>query len=465
MTKKGKQDNTGGRTLCQEEGSGKQAFPSLRNEERKIRGRSTDSRRRRPAEKTCQETCKDLRKSSERPAEIFSILRGIVRDFEKDIASASQFRKVLPETEFSWSLSRHRLFHFCKRACFLHYYLAQGGWDEYADPLVREVYSLKKLLPLHLHLSGIFEDSLSEALLRTRGISGPPVEKKKLLLGLLLRSLSRKASRAFPLRPCFSPDGGGTTDGRNAQSHWNLLEHFYGVRGFSTAEAVHNRITKELGAAWRAFGESALADEISSLAGNDFVFCARIADLRYGSCRIWIHPGTVWFRENKAFALRFDFSGGSPFPQDLHSGGSSSEAAAGRMGKATPPGRKEDQLEPVRHRADEDAEREKEAGEDAALFALYARERWKSSAAVSFRILRFFREGNASEIKEVRPCTGIGELIRTSVEDMLRPLREDGKFDIADFPPPEKEKLVLRCSVCRFRNVCRSIRDAAGEES
>ncbi len=400
-----------------------------------------------------------------------------MRDFEKDIASASRFRKVLPETEFSWSLSRHRLFHFCKRACFLHYYLAQGGWDVYADPLVREVYSLKKLLPLKLHLSGIFEDSLSEALLRTRGISGPPVEKKKLLLGLLLRSLSRKASGAFPGR-ADSSSGSGEEGGTGI--HWNLLEHFYGVRGFSTAEAVHRRIRESLGKAWRFLGASPLADELSGLTENDLLFCSRIAAFRYGSCRVWFHPGTVWFRKNTAFALRCDFPGaensaaprrrqasrscacsGSP-PCQEESAEQEKEHLLLKGGKKIPSGGKDTDTGMP-------AEEAENSSEDAALFALYAKERWKSESVV-FRILRFPGEGEGEEegecgvLEEVTPCTGIGEIIRDSVREMLRPLRKDGTFDIADFPPAEEHGDRTRCTFCRFRQICRKIRSAAAEQ-
>jgi len=47
--------------------------------------------------------------------------------------------------EFSWSTSRDRLFRQCKRAYYYHYYGSWGGWDENANPHVREAYILKNL--------------------------------------------------------------------------------------------------------------------------------------------------------------------------------------------------------------------------------------------------------------------------------------------------------------------------------
>ncbi|MBR2439873.1 MAG: hypothetical protein IKB25_06750 [Lentisphaeria bacterium] len=64
--------------------------------------------------------------------------------FRKEEISAAQAAFEVPPTPFSWSVSRHLLFHRCRRAYFLHYYFAQGGWDPYADPLYRFTWSAKK---------------------------------------------------------------------------------------------------------------------------------------------------------------------------------------------------------------------------------------------------------------------------------------------------------------------------------
>lgn len=63
-----------------------------------------------------------------------------MRDFRREVSAASDFSTEFPETEFSWSLTRHLRFLRCERAYFLHYYAAQGGWDGWADPVISAIY-------------------------------------------------------------------------------------------------------------------------------------------------------------------------------------------------------------------------------------------------------------------------------------------------------------------------------------
>ena len=67
-----------------------------------------------------------------------------MRDFRREVSAASDFSTEFPETEFSWSLTRHLRFLRCERAYFLHYYAAQGGWDGWADPVISAIYRGKK---------------------------------------------------------------------------------------------------------------------------------------------------------------------------------------------------------------------------------------------------------------------------------------------------------------------------------
>lgn len=72
-------------------------------------------------------------------------------DFEKFLLQASAFfpeeeRSGSYTGEFSWSYGKHSLFHFCRRAFYFHYILAQGGWDRYANALCRQAYKEKYLL-------------------------------------------------------------------------------------------------------------------------------------------------------------------------------------------------------------------------------------------------------------------------------------------------------------------------------
>ena len=61
-----------------------------------------------------------------------------MRDFEQEVINAAGPLPPIRTEEFSWSLARHYLFRFCRRAYFIRYYLAQGGWDAYSHTLARE---------------------------------------------------------------------------------------------------------------------------------------------------------------------------------------------------------------------------------------------------------------------------------------------------------------------------------------
>jgi len=49
------------------------------------------------------------------------------------------------DNQFSWSMSRHRVFSECPRQYFYRHYGSWGGWDEASDPRTRQIYVLKQL--------------------------------------------------------------------------------------------------------------------------------------------------------------------------------------------------------------------------------------------------------------------------------------------------------------------------------
>ena len=96
-----------------------------------------------------------------------------MRDFRREVSAASDFSTEFPETEFSWSLTRHLRFLRCERAYFLHYYAAQGGWDGWADPVISAIYRGKKA-KLYAEWLGELMDAAWKAVLdRVRFIPEP----------------------------------------------------------------------------------------------------------------------------------------------------------------------------------------------------------------------------------------------------------------------------------------------------
>ena len=93
--------------------------------------------------------------------------------FRKEELAAASVDFSVPPTPFSWSVSRHLLSHRCRRAYFLHYYLAQGGWDPYADSLLRFTWTAKKSLLYHEWVEHHLEEILRRAFDTLRNVPQP----------------------------------------------------------------------------------------------------------------------------------------------------------------------------------------------------------------------------------------------------------------------------------------------------
>lgn len=81
--------------------------------------------------------------------------------------------------EFSWSKSRHEKLSECQRAYYLHYYGSWGGWEETANPEVRQRYVLKKLSNRFSWAGSVVHETIKLALLGLR--AGRPVEPARLI--------------------------------------------------------------------------------------------------------------------------------------------------------------------------------------------------------------------------------------------------------------------------------------------
>ncbi len=95
-----------------------------------------------------------------------------MRNFRREEQTAASLERDLPAADFSWSLSRHILFRKCPFACFIHYYLTQGGWDPYADSLIRMAYREKQLRSYPVWLSREMHRAVGSALMDVRRLSG-----------------------------------------------------------------------------------------------------------------------------------------------------------------------------------------------------------------------------------------------------------------------------------------------------
>lgn len=81
--------------------------------------------------------------------------------------------------QFSWSVSRDRLFHSCRRAYYYNYYGSWGGWEAGADQKTRQLYILKNMTSLEMWGGSIVHDVIAEAL-RRRALKDTPIRTGEL---------------------------------------------------------------------------------------------------------------------------------------------------------------------------------------------------------------------------------------------------------------------------------------------
>jgi CRISPR/Cas system-associated exonuclease Cas4 (RecB family) len=83
------------------------------------------------------------------------------------------------KNEFSWSVSRNRIFTECHRAYFYRHYGSWGGWNTSADPLIREIYVLKNLGNRYTFAGQVVHEVVADVLNRHRYGSAVSVEEAK----------------------------------------------------------------------------------------------------------------------------------------------------------------------------------------------------------------------------------------------------------------------------------------------
>lgn len=75
--------------------------------------------------------------------------------------------------EFTWSVSRHKLFCDCQRAYYYNYYCSWGGWEASAPAPVRQYYLLKNLKSLDMWAGSLVHEVIADALRRFARSAAP----------------------------------------------------------------------------------------------------------------------------------------------------------------------------------------------------------------------------------------------------------------------------------------------------
>lgn len=323
-------------------------------------------------------------------------------DFERESADAARFDGSVRAARFSWSYSRERLFRRCRRSYFIGCFLAQGGWDPAAHPVIRSAYAEKQRMSFRIWLSRTVQNGLAEGL--KKALVHPADQRRKLFSSTCLRSLSRNLFdleysmghgeyRDDPRRPCIRECLSGQSD-RFPELRQQAIDSF--------------------GTACDTLMRAPLFQELLRFDPIRFRFHENLLSLPFGRWTAWFSPGLVFFS-------------GRQFEMLL----CSASDPAGETKEIT-----ESPLpDPVRVTA--------------ALFERHVRT-VRKGAATRARVFRFGAE--RAELEEIQPADGLDSLICSGAEEMFSLIRPDGSVSFRDFP---KTSVSARCTDCQYAETCR----------
>ncbi|MBE6406579.1 MAG: hypothetical protein E7040_11260 [Lentisphaerae bacterium] len=192
--------------------------------------------------------------------------------FRKEEMAAAKLLFEVPPTPFSWSVSRHLLFHRCRRAYFLHYYFAQGGWDPYADPLLQFAWTAKKSKTYYERLERYLEE----------------------ILRFSFDSL-RNVPSAFRLRMLAT----------RFQARLTVLEERWRDDEINTFD--RKRALNDLKEALASFLKSPTCSAIATAQNLTLFNKAFKPDFYFRNIELWYNPGLIWREGTHLVSMRIHF--------------------------------------------------------------------------------------------------------------------------------------------------------------
>ena len=328
-----------------------------------------------------------------------------MRNFDREVINASGPLPPIRTEEFSWSLARHYLFRSCRRAYFIRYYLAQGGWDAYSHTLAREAYFSKYLMPFDTWLSHTLRDSIRESFAKMS--AGVPGHKRRGFGFYLLRQIGKAtADLQISLK-----NREYLFDAKRPA----ILEYHLGIGDFADVDKITAMAVSILGDAYAMLSQSDIIADVSKLSFVDLRTDEVFLSIDRKGFPVWIVPGLIYFREGVASAISAEVR---------ITGGESNADFFKRIGRQD------------------------------SLFALYCRERYPGFP-VSITTFTFSQELSSVVYNLFEP--DIEPLIDESSAEMLALIDKDGLAHPEDFPPCDDRGA---CARCRYQSACRLLEDA-----
>ncbi len=314
--------------------------------------------------------------------------------FEQKAVQASAFHGSVKADYFSWSCAREKLFLSCERACFLRYYLAQGGWDPYAHSMIRSAYREKYVMPTEIWLARTFQNAVQNGF--REAMTRKPAARKRAFSSVCLKHLSKAV---FDLQ--FSIENKEyMSDPRKPV----LLEYLHSRTPDQTFLELKQRAVKSFSTAYAGFVKSFLFAELLNLDITDFRLDETFFSFQFEQYPIWFAPGLVYFRNGVFNMLLF-------------------------------------------HNSEEG-----DAGEEvrilAGLFAMYVRSKWKKQ---EYATQLFSFSSFRAELMDIRPLERVRTRIRQNAGAMFSKIKPDGTVCCEDFACTEDTEI---CRTCQFAGTC-----------
>jgi len=175
------------------------------------------------------------------------------------------------KNEFSWSISRAKMFRECLRKYYYSYYGSWNGWTEEGSPYAKLCYRLKQIVDLPTWAGDIVHRAIETALRRWRRGQIMSREAMQSLARNMLNNEWKESAEGLWLR--------------HPKKYRNLFEHYYS-REVSAEDrsALRQKVFDSL----QAFEEMGWARELRSLPPDDWLTVEELLSFPIAETKVWV---------------------------------------------------------------------------------------------------------------------------------------------------------------------------------
>lgn len=333
-----------------------------------------------------------------------------MRDFVADVIGAALPDPIRRAGEFSWSAARHFLFTRCRRAYFIRYYLAQGGWNSHADTLSRTAYFEKHIPSFSVWAESALERAVRNSL-RNLPARMDKTRRARIFMQMLIRELGYES---------------GALKNSLEEHSWEsdpklpaIRETLEGIASFRTPVQVAEKCAAVFTNVCRVLSSSTFPSLMASLVPMNFRMAGDFLPLPWHGFTLWLPAHLLYVEKDCAHMIRFHCE---------RSGGCKDENFFARL-----------------------------------RIESWLLEQWIHARHPSFSFncrTMVFSEESVELFHTLPALPGMVDFIDGSSSAMLAMIHADGTVNANDFPESEDKDF---CGECPFRITCRRMKSRVGE--